>query len=145
MALSKPDNADFDVTVAPCNNCPETILGLKGNLSASGLNNASYAFQTAKDGMTASFEGTDLKNPMQGKGSFYKTLNNNKNFCCYGIEATTSGSLAVAAATGCCKSGYRYKLDNTGRFSVTRLSPINRAVNLALSAEMNMTSLSAGG
>lgn len=148
MALSKPDNAEFDLTSflkKEGKKCPSFAFGFKTNLSLSGLNDPLWAFQTTKDGLTMSAQGKISTTDFHQKCSIYKVLPDNKNFTSYGVEKTSNGRLALAAAIGCEKSGYRYKIDNTGRLTVTNLSQINRAVNLALSAEVDMTALSNGG
>lgn len=145
MAIAKPDNADFDLTVAPLKCCKASHFGIKGNLGASGLSNAQLGFSSSCNGVDMAFKSNDLSNPMQGTGSLYKALPDNKNFCCYGVEATTDGSLALAAASGCCSTGFRYKLDNSGKFSVARVSKINQAVSMTMAAELNMTNMGAGG
>lgn len=145
MAIAKPDNADFDLTVAPLKNAQYYNFGIKGNLGASGLSNGQLGFSASCKGTELAFKSNDLANPVQGTGSIYKALPGNNNFCCYGVEATTEGSLALATATGCCATGMRYKLDNSGKFSVARVSKINQAVSMTMAAELNMTNLGAGG
>merc|ERR1711862_517194 len=44
MGLAKPDNADFDLTVAPFKSHSAINLGIKGNLGANGLADGSLGF-----------------------------------------------------------------------------------------------------
>lgn len=139
-------SADFDLTVAPLAKCPTGTLGLKGTLGASGLSNASFAYGCSKNDLEMSFKSQNLTDIFKGRGTIYKALPDNKTFCCYGVEADNiNNTFAVAAATGCCSTGLRYKLDNAGTFSVARISKVNRAVAMTLSAEVNATNLGAGG
>jgi len=140
-------SCDFNATVAPMAKCASAVVGLKGTLGASGLSNASYGFGCSKDGLEMAFRSNNLSDIMKGRGTLYKALPDNKNFCCYGVEAdnTNGNHFALAAASGCCKTGFRYKLDNNGVFSVARISNVNRAVAMTLSAEVNAKDLGAGG
>jgi len=147
LNLASPDNADFDVSVAPFKGCLSALnLGLKGNLSASGLNDAAWGFNLNKGDLEMGFHSTDLTS-MTGAGSIYKALPGNNTFCCYGVEANTAdNTLALAAASaGCCSQGWRYKLDNKGLFSVAKNAKLNRSVGVCVSAAVNATNLSAGG
>lgn len=146
MCLGKPDNADFDISLAPFKgHCSDMNLGLKGNLSASGLGDASYGMNITKGDLEMGFHSNNLTSQF-GTGSIYKFLPGNKNFCCYGVQAdTTEGSLALALASGCCSNSWRYKIDNKGVFSVAKVSKINKQVGLTVSAALNATNLAAGG
>jgi len=147
LNLASPDNADFDVSMAPFKGCFSALnLGLKGNLSASGLKNGQWGFNMNKGDLELGFHSTDL-NSQKGQGSIYKALPGNNTFCCYGVEASTEdNSLAIAAASaGCCSQGWRYKLDNKGTFSVAKNAKLNRSVGVCVSAAINATNMSAGG
>merc|ERR1712088_1039329 len=100
LNLASPDNADFDVSVAPFKGCLSALnLGVKGNLSASGLNNGQWGFNLNQGDLELGFHSTDL-NSQKGQGSIYKALPGNNTFCCYGVEANTEdNSLAIAAAS----------------------------------------------
>merc|ERR1712088_162793 len=145
--LASPDNADFDVSMAPFKGCFSAVnLGLKGNLSASGLKDGQWGFNMNQGDLELGFHSTDL-NSQKGQGSIYKALPGNNTFCCYGVEANTEdNSLAIAAASaGCCSQGWRYKLDNKGTFSVAKNAKLNRSVGVCGSAAINATNMSAGG
>lgn len=146
LALPTPNNADFELSVAPFNGHMQKLnLGVAGNLSASGLQNASWGYHATMGDVQLAFKSNDLSNIFAGTCSVYQALPNNKYFCCYGMETDKSSRLAIAAATGCCKTGTRFSLDQAGTFNVARVQQLNSVVGLNVSGSVNLANIQNGG
>lgn len=141
--LSAAPSIDFDVS-AVAGSCPVNY-GFKGSLNSSfGLENAQLGIHKDVGGLELSFITDDIANPLNGTFSVYKTLEGNKTFCCYGVQKTGDGILAIAAASQCCKNQTSYKLDQTGLFSIAKSHKLNCNATLNLSASTNLANLGAG-
>jgi len=145
LNFSKLDSLNFDLTANPLAKCQALVFGLKGNLSASGLNNAQYGFGIHKGNLQMAFTSDNLQKPFIGKFGLYADLPNNNNFCCYALEGHTSGKMALAFADGCCVNTNRYKIDQDGKFSYAKVQKVNSAFKLGLSAQVDLTNLAGSG
>lgn len=136
----------FDATFSKGEgHCPMTF-GIAANVDTKsmGVSDQKFAAQISGSTLELSYVSDNLNN-LSGTYSLYKKLENNKNFCCYGVQSTSNGTLALAAASECGDNTIRYKVDQTGEFSVGRVSRLNMGAKLNLSAAFNLANLQAGG
>jgi len=141
--LSKTPAIDFDVSLV-AGSCPVNY-GFKAALNSSfGLENAQMGIHKDVDGLEISYISDNISDPMTGTWSAYKNLEGNSSFCCYGIQKSGDGILAIAAASQCCKNQTSYKIDQTGLFSIANSQKLNCNATLKLSASTNLANLAAG-
>jgi len=138
---------EFDVAAA-CNKLNANV-GVKGSFSVkdSALGPIGWGLNANKGNVQVSFLAENVNAPLSGVLHVFQKLPDNKDFCCYGVQANTStGELAWAAASSCCdKNTMRYKLNHTGELSVAKVTKLNKSAALNLSASLNLKDLSAGG
>lgn len=143
--LSATPLLNFDATIA-CNKC-EANLGVQGEFDAksSNLNNMTVGFHKNVGDLELSFVADDYKSPFCGTFSVYKALKEGP-FCCYGVQGNgPAGKLSVAWAQKCCSNLLKYKIDETGTFSVANSKKLNGAVTMNVAAALNLGNLNAGG
>jgi len=130
-------------------NVKDVSVGVKGSfdVKTSALGAIGWGLHAQKGNVQLSFVNENINTPMSGMLHVYQALPDNKNFCCYGVQANTAtGEMSFGAADTCCdKNTMRYKLDHNGTLQVAKVQKLSQKMALNVSASLNLKDLSAGG
>merc|ERR1712173_238843 len=106
-----------------------------------------WGLNANKGNVSVSFLAENVNAPLSGMLHVFQALPDNKDFCCYGVQANTAtGEMSFGAASNCCnKNTMRYKVDHTGSLEVAKVQKLSQKMALNISAKLNLKDLAAGG